>query len=247
MTPALHLPGDWTSPNLLVRILYTIGSDWELGEKGLVDRVSGAVVQVRMGPAQPELAERMAAHDDPVFPSLSEDRVDAIGRHKSVLEASCAEGVEPRAACRALLSCGSALIDGGAHAVWVPTGLAHGPERWQELAQLAGGTEGATVEEAEAVALHRAFVRPIVRGPGGWRTEGLRWLGHDEVVVDEEVAEPYAYDVLEALSQRLLAGPGLLGGEQLQPGKTGPSLLVTRAADPGAETESAQIWRVRPA
>jgi len=245
VSPTLLLPGDWTSPNLLVRILYTIGSDWALGSEGLVDRVTGAVATVRMGPADPELAERMAAHDDPVYPSLTDERVQAIDAHKAVVELSCADDVAAEEACRALLSCGAALVDAGAHAVWVPSGLAHGPERWQSLAAAARSADPADADgEEEAAALFRAFVRPISKGPGGWRTVGLPLLGQREVVVDDEVAEPYAYDVLEALGQRLVAGMGLHGGEVLQPGRTGPRLLVSDAADPDPAADR-RVWRVR--
>jgi len=250
MTPALHLPGDWSSPRLLIRILYTIGSGWELGEAGLVERSTGRVATVSMGPPDDGLPDRMRAGDDPVYPSLTDERLAAVAAHKAVVEVRCADELEPRAACRLLLSCGAALIDAGAHAVWVASGgLAHGPERWQELARAVAGDEAvAPGSEAEDLALYRAFVRPIVRKGPTWRTAGLAQLGESEVVVDGEVAEPYAYDVLDALGQRLVAGPGLQGGEILQPGRTGPRMIVERGADPDAADgeEAPMVWRVRP-
>ncbi len=240
MTPSLLLPGDWTSPRLLVRILYTIGSEWDLTERGLVDRGSGDVCQLRMGPPDEGMAARLEADDDPVYPSLTPERIDGVRSHKSVVAVEPSEGLTGLAACRALLRCGDALIDAGAQAVWVSSGLAHGAERWQSLAE--------DLHDDEGLALFRAFVHPLVRAEGHWRTRGMPLLGHREVVVDGTVAEPYAYDVLDALGQRLAGGPGLVGGEMLQPGRTGPRLLVTRADDSLAVDDEghspAGVWRV---
>lgn len=234
--PWLELPGDWTSPRLLVRILYTIGSDWELTERGLEDPSTGAVCQVAMGPPDADLIARIAAHDDLVFPSLTPDRLESAAGHKAVLTVTPGEGLEGAAACRALLACGAALIDAGAQAVWVGTGVSHGPERWQEMAAADG---------SDSIACYRAFVRPLRRTDDGWRSTGLAWFGHLEIVVDGDVAEPYAYDIIDALGQRLVAGPGLEGGEVLQPGRAGPRLQVRRRADPA--DASREVWWVERA
>lgn len=232
--PRLELPGDWTSPRLLVRILYTIGSAWELTERGLEDPETGDACQIAMGPPDLGLVARLAAHDDLVFPSLTPDRLEAAAGHKAVLTVTPAEGLEGASACRALLACGDALIDAGAQAVWVATGVAHGPERWQEMAD--------AVFDDDSIALFRAFVRTLTRSGDHWRSTGLRWLGHPEIVVDGTVAEPYAYDVIDALGQQLVAGAGLQGGEVLQPGRTGPRLQVTKRADP--DDPALEVWRV---
>jgi hypothetical protein len=186
----------------------------------------------------------MAAADDPVYPSLTEERLKAAAAHQAVVHVEVVDE-EGADACEVLLRCGAALIDAGAHAVWVSSGLAHGPERWQSLAE--------ELVDDPGVALFRAFVHPLVRvegADGHWRTRGLVALGQREVVVDGGVPEPYAYDVLEALGQRLASGPGLQGGEMLQPGRTGPRLLVTRSDDPiGPDDEgysAAGVWRVSP-
>ncbi len=220
----LALPGDWSSARLLVRILATIDADWSLDESGLVDRETDDRCTLQMGPADAALPARCVAEEDPVYPSFTDEDVAALGEHRAVLRLRADPSLPPQRAALALLRCGGALIDAGAKAVVVaPSGLAHSAERWQQLAAL--------VDETPGLALGRAFVRLLVRDGERWSTRGLVTLGHREVVVDGDVAEAYAFEVTQALTMRLLDGPGLVGGERLQAGRAGPKLRVDPKPD----------------
>jgi hypothetical protein len=237
---AIELPGDWTSARLLVRILYTIGSDWELTEQGLVHRELGDTCTIAMRGTDAGLPERYRAWEDPVFPSFQEEDFGELGSHKAVVELTPGAGLKGRAAALALLRCGSALVDAGARAVGVVgSRLAHSSDRWSLLAGL--------LEGSEDTALLRAFVRPTVRDGDRWRTLGLGLLGLPDVVVHGDVDEAYAFEMQEALSHRLLTGVVLTGNEVLQAGNQGPRVGVRKAADEGSAANPHGVWRLEPA
>jgi hypothetical protein len=109
---ALELPGDWSSARLLVRILYTIGSDWELTEVGLVDQERGDACTLRMRGPDGGLVERFRAWEDPAFPSFMDEDYESLGTHKAVVTVRPGEG------------------------------LVHREDRWQQLARLADQDPG---------------------------------------------------------------------------------------------------------
>lgn len=236
---ALELPGDWTSARLLVRILYTIGSDWELTEVGLVHQERGEACQIRMRGPDGDLVRRYRSWEDPAYPSFMDEDFDGLGDHKAVLELTPGEGLVERAAARALLRCGAALVDAGARAVALPaSGLAHSADRWQQLSRLADSDPGGP---AEATALLRAFVRPAVRDGGDWCTVGLADLGQREVVVEGGIDETYAFEMQQALAHRLLMGPALSGDEVLQAGPQGPRVRVLPTSE---AADGLGVWRL---
>jgi len=237
---ALELPGDWTSARLLVRILYTIGSDWELTEVGLVHRERGDACTISMRGADAALQSRYRLWEDPAYPSFMEEDYAGLDDHKAIVQLTPGAGSVQIAAARALLRCGAALVDGGARAVAVPgPQLAHSAERWQQLARLAeqdpSGPGGAT-------ALLRAFVRLAERHGDVWRTRGLAQLGSRDIFVDGDIDETYAFEMQQALAHRQLAGPGLEGDEILQAGQQGPRVRV-RSGD-GAD---GKVWHLESA
>jgi len=236
---ALELPGDWTSARLLVRILYTIGSDWELTEAGLVHQETGDACRIVMRGPDGGLVGRYRSWEDPAYPSFMDEDFEGLSDHKALVELTPGPGMVEREAAQALLRCGAALIDAGARAVALPScGLAHSSDRWQQLARLADSDPGGPTE---ATALLRAFVRPAVREGSDWRTVGLAGLGHRDVVVDGEIDETYAFEMQQALAHRLLAGPGLSGDEVLQAGQQGPRVRVLASTD---ASNTHGIWRL---
>ena len=242
MSPlALELPGDWTSARLLVRILYTIGSEWELTEVGLVHRDRGDACQIRMRGPDPSLQARYRRWEDPAYPSFMEEDYEGLDDHKTVVELTPGEGLVQREAAMALLRCGTALVDGGARAVGVPgSQLAHAADRWQQLARLADTDPGGP---GEATAVLRAFVRLAVREGSSWRTRGLAELGFRDIVVEGGIDETYAFEMQQALAHRLLTGPGLTGDEVLQAGQQGPRVRV-RSVE---EANAGKVWQLEPA
>ena len=236
---ALELPGDWTSARLLVRILYTIGSEWDLTEVGLVHRERGDACRIRMRGPDGALQDRYRAWEDPAYPSFLEEDYAGLGDHKAIVELVPKEGAEPKEAALALLQCGAALVDAGARAVALPdAGLAHSADRWQQLARLAETDPGG---HAEGTALMRAFVRLAVRANDAWCTRGLTALGVRDITVDGSIDETYAFEMQQALAHRLVTGGRLTGDEVLQAGR-GPRVRLR--ADPHA---SASVWHLEPA
>jgi hypothetical protein len=238
---ALELPGDWSSARLLVRILYTIGSDWELTEVGLVDQERGDACTLRMRGPDGGLVERFRAWEDPAFPSFMDEDYESLGTHKAVVTVRPGEGLVHREAGLALLRCGAALVDAGARAVALPgCQLAHSADRWQQLARLADQDPGGP---GEVTALVRGFVRPAVRDGAGWRTVGLGPLGLRDVVVDASIGETYAFEMQQALCHRLLTGPDLSGDEVLQMGQRWPQVHIRARSD---AANPLGVWHLQP-
>lgn len=239
---ALELPGDWSSARLLVRILYTIGSDWELTEVGLVHRERGDACKILMRGQDAGLQRRYRRWEDPAYPSFMEEDYEGLDDHKAVLELTPGAGLVKREAALALLRCGAALVDAGARAVALPgSQLAHSADRWQQLARLADTDPGGP---AEGTAILRAFVRLAVRGGEAWHTRGLAELGFRDIVVAGGIDETYAFEMQQALAHRLLTGPGLSGDEVLQAGQQGPRVRVRSGQD---DTTTRTVWHLEPA
>jgi hypothetical protein len=197
----VEIVGDWTSASLLTRLMMAIDSPWTVDKKGFVHSETGERCTAQMRGHDKALHGSLRAGDDPERPTLTDEIVDAIAAHKSVVRVRAGKDLTGIDALRALVSFGDGLVDAGATALWCPeTGASRSAQAWKELAESI--EVGSKKERMRG--LFSAFVRPLVRTDATWRTRGMAYLGLPDVVVPASVPEPVALDAIRLVCERLL-------------------------------------------
>ncbi|HHO49675.1 MAG TPA: hypothetical protein ENK18_02105 [Deltaproteobacteria bacterium] len=249
LSPTLELVGDWTSARLLVRLLVVIDSPWELSAAGLTHRDTGETCELQMRPRDASMIEVFRAGECPVRPSLSDEVMEGIAGHHSILTVSASPDLRGWEAARTVLRCGSALVDSGALAVrCLQSGLAHAGDRLSTLERMAGaaGDDRALLGES----LYLAYVMPLVRDGASPRTRGMALLEAPDAVVVGSVAEPNALDAMESLCLRTLAARAPTSGEVVHASPHSPPFRVERMpdrTDPGSRGYNPfGLWRLEP-
>ncbi len=246
--PTLELVGDWTSARLLIRLLQVIESPWELSALGLTHAETGETCLLEMRGPDPRIAERFAAGECPVRPSLLPETHEAIAGHRAVVTVRPAPDLEGWDAARAVLRCGSGIVDAGALAVRCrDSGLAHSGEHWQTLDRLATAAELEGDRARLAEALYLALVMPMAHAGDVRRTRGMALLeAADAVVSDNNVREANALDALEMVCLRTLSGQPPDPGQVLRASPSSPKFVVERGTDLD-EGNPYGLWRLAPA
>ncbi len=189
----LEIVGGWTRPQLLMRLLAVIDAPWQPGAVGLHERGTGAVCKVQMRGADPELAHRIRAGEDPRAPSILEEDWPDIDVHHAVLRVR-STARDPQRAAAEVLRCGAALVNAGGVAVYcAASGVAHAGTHWLTLATALTNADPLPV-------LVQAWARYPTRAADGYQTRGLGALGLREVAApgldDETVAHALCEDVV---------------------------------------------------
>jgi hypothetical protein len=211
--PTLELVGDWTSPRLLIRLMAAIDSPWDLTERGLRSRQTGEVIRLEMRGPDLRLPPRFRTGDSPIAPSLTEELLDGVDGHRSVLRIQSASALEPDKELLAVARCGAALANAGAIALWCPqSGVAHAADRWLELVK---ALESGEDEDREAQ--YSAWVRCLVRTRQRWATAGMGLLGLPEVAVPPELPDATALETLRRTSLALRRGQPPVEGDSVRP------------------------------
>lgn len=194
------LPGEWTSPWILLRLLEVVESDWQATEAGFTHVPTGAIAQLAIANRVDGLDRIFAEGTDPTRPPLDDALLAEVADHKAVIQVSVpVDDQPPLDALHVALSATNAVIDGGALAVHVGTsGLVHGADAFQALFQALEGTTG----ERERL---RAYAALTVRYRLGARstTLGLHALGRPDVLL----TAPLDVDRAVAALERAAFGP----------------------------------------
>jgi hypothetical protein len=241
--PTLELVGDWTSPRLLIRLMAAIDSPWDLTERGLRSRETGEVVRLEMRGPDPRLPPRFRTGDSPIAPSLTDEILEGVSGHRSVLRIQSASALEPDKELLAVARCGAGLVNAGAIALWCPqSGAAHAADRWLELAKVLEDPD------PEREAQYTAWVRCLMRTRQRWSTAGMGLLGLPEVSVPPELPDATALEVLRRTSLALRIGQPPVEGESVRPSvRFGPACW-THKPDPTASTEPSHnpfgVWQL---
>lgn len=199
-----NLPGDWTSPYLLIRLLEVVGCSWTATPDGFGDLETGELVSLGYGAPVSDLGQHFGRGTDASRNPLTDEELAAIDAHRGIFQIQADAGPDPIQALRTALRAANAVVDGGATAVQcVNSGLVHGPDSFQ--------VEMKTVEAAgdDPAALKAALYRMVVRYQFGKlpMTFGMATLGLPDVVLPEPVVADRAIGKLEraALSDDLLS------------------------------------------
>ncbi len=252
-TPRIELVGDWTSPHILIRLMDVIDSPWELTREGLTHQETGETCRVEMRPHDSALVDRFPAGESPVRPSLDAETLAGIGTHRSVLTVQAVGELSGWDAARAVLRCGSGLIDAGGIAVRCElSGLAHSAEQWQALERIAQGAEDDATPALLGEALYRAFVMPFQLCAEGVRTSGMAVLeAPDAIIVGPDVAERHAVDAMEDLCLRMLTRQPPESGKVIRVAPNRPGFRIEHGPDPNdpvtEEHNPFGLWRMIPA
>lgn len=194
------LPGEWTSPGLMLRLLEVVESDWQATERGFASLSTGRVVSLAMAGPISGLDRVFADGFDPTRPPLDDALLQEIAGHKAVVQVSLSVDAEdPVAALDVALAATNAIIDGGALAVHVGTsGLVHGADAFQGLLAMVG----ASASPGERL---RALATLVVRYRFGARpmTLGMHALGRPDAEIGAQADPDRAIGALE----RLVWGP----------------------------------------
>jgi hypothetical protein len=197
----VEIVGDWTSATLLTRLMLAIDSPWTVDKKGFVHSETGERCTAQMRGHDALLPQAFRDGDDPERPTLTDDTVDAIAGHKSVVRVRAGKDLTGLDALRALVSFGDGLVDAGATALWCPeTGASRSAQAWKDIAE----TVEVGSKKERMRGLFTAFVRPLLRTDLAWRTRGMAFLGLPDVAVPASVAEPVALDAIRLVCDRLL-------------------------------------------
>ena len=175
-----NLPGDWTHPYLLFRLLEVVGSPWQGTEDGFIDLETGDRVTLAVGRRVEHLAEAFASATDPSRTPLSDAMLEALDAHQLVFQVQGDRGDDELLGLRATLRATNAVVDGGATAVQcVQSHLVHEADAFQALMK--------DVEAAgnDREALKQAMYRVVVRYQFGKQpmTFGMSYLGLPDLVV----------------------------------------------------------------
>lgn len=199
-----NLPGDWTHPYLLFRLLEVVGSPWQGTEDGFIDLETGDRVTLAVGRRVDHLAEAFASATDPSRNPLSDDVIQALDAHQLIFQVQGDPGSDPLIGLRGTLRAVNAVVDGGATAVQcVQSHLVHEADAFQALMK--------DVEAAgdDREALKAAMYRVVVRYQFGKQpmTFGMAYLGLPDLVVLEPMVADRAIGKLEraALEPDLLS------------------------------------------
>ncbi|MCA9572960.1 MAG: hypothetical protein KC656_34220, partial [Myxococcales bacterium] len=139
-THFLTMPGDWNHPGLLLRLMEVVESRWQATMTGFQDTVTGATVGLAFGGRVEGMRDWFADGGDPTRPELSDDLLEAIDGHHSVVQVQTPFGADPMASLEIALSAANSIVDGGALGVHVmSSGLAHEADAYQALMR---GLEG---------------------------------------------------------------------------------------------------------
>lgn len=195
------MPGEWTSPGILLRLMEVVDAEWQATEDGFASLRTGAVVSLAMGGAMRGLERVFGDGGDPTRPPLDDALLAEIARHKTLVQVSLdADPDAPLDSLVTALSATNAILDGGGLGVHVATsGLAHGADAFQVLYQ-------ALDTAAEGRERMRALAALVVRYRLGARstTLGMHALGRPDVVLTTPLDEDRAVAALE----RAAFGPG---------------------------------------
>jgi hypothetical protein len=159
----------------------------------------------------PRMADSFEASMDRTAPSFGPADERAIAEHRAVAYVlSPAVRVEQSVAIAesALGLLRQLLVEGGGVAAKIESsGIAHGRERWIELAQAAAGSE-------RAMALYKAFVRRPIYDEDDevYFSCGMHLLGHRELEVPDGVPALGAVELMDLAARRLLSEPVPDGG-----------------------------------
>ncbi len=153
------------------------------------------------------------ASADRVTPSMSDEDLRAIREHAAVayVLSPPIEAAEAMDIARETLALIVRLFEAGAAAVKSESaGIAHGRERWLELAREAAGDD----PEDSAVAIYLAFVRRPLLDEPVYYTCGMHLLGERDVEVPTREKVLDAVDLLDTLAIYLLTEKPPDGVEQ---------------------------------
>lgn len=195
MRHVLTLPGDWTSPWIMLRLLQVVESPWEATERGFVNEASGERALLAMGAPIEGLAKVFAEGTDPTHLPFEDALIENLEAHHAVVQVSTEEGKgDPLRTLRAVVNAANAVVDAGALAVQVgSSGLAHSADAFQALVVAVD----AAGEEDEA--LRRALFPVVVRFKLGREamTLGMHALGRPDAVLLDSGSPDRAVGLLE--------------------------------------------------
>jgi hypothetical protein len=152
----------------------------------------------------PRMPESFEASMDRTAPSFGPEDERAVAEHRAVvyiLSPPVREGQSVPIAQRALDLLRVLLLEGGVAAKVESAGIAHGRERWIELA-------AAAERPADGVmALYKAFVRRPVydEDDGVYFSCGMHLLGRRELEVPDRVPVRAAIELMDAAASALLS------------------------------------------
>ena len=154
--------------------------------------------------ADPRMKRSFELAADRRSPSITDDDRHAIEQHTAVayvLSPPLPRGGERELSRRMLSVIAAALEDGGALAVkGESSGIAHGHERWLELARQSASSEPFVAE----LALERAWVRQPLVDREVYYSCGMHLLGEPDVEVPVSVEPHEAADWIATLALYLL-------------------------------------------
>lgn len=194
-----NLPGDWTHPYLLFRLLEVVESPWQAAEEGFVNLETGESVTLAMGRRIDGLAQAFATATDPSRNPLSDEILEAIDQHKMIFQVQGAVGADRLISLRTALRGANAIVDGGATAVQcVQSHLVHEADAFQALMKQVDAAGD------ERSALERALYQVVVRYQFGKQpmTFGMAYLGKPDLVVLEAMVADRAIGRLERAALR---------------------------------------------
>ena len=189
-----NLPGDWTRPYLLFRLLEVVESPWNVDDSGFTNPTTGERVMLGFGARIPGLSEQFAQGTDASRPPLSDDVLAAIEAHQGLSQVQAPVGADKLGSLRTALQAVNAVVDGGATAVQcMHSGLVHEADAFQALMR--------AVDDAadDRQALLQAAYALVVRYQFGKlpMTFGMACLGLPDLVLAEPTQADRAIGRLE--------------------------------------------------
>lgn len=204
-TLIFNLPGDWTRPYLLFRLLEVVECPWNVDDTGFCNPTTGERVMLGYGPRIPGLAEQFAQGTDASRPPLSDEVLEALEAHQGMFQVQGKVDSDKLLSLRTTLRAVNAVVDGGATAVQcMHSGLVHEADAFQALMH--------AVDDAgdDRAALLQAMYALVVRYQFGKlpMTFGMACLGLPDLVL----AEPTQADrAIGRMERAALHDAGLLG------------------------------------
>ncbi|MCB9674140.1 MAG: hypothetical protein H6737_03435 [Alphaproteobacteria bacterium] len=192
------LPGNWTNPWILLRLLEVVESPWRATELGFTNPETGDRASLAYAAAVPQVARVFADSTDPVRPPMDDDLLEQIREHKSIFQLTADfEPARPLQSLRSGLRAANAVVDGGALAIQIGnSGLVHGADAFQAL--MAGVDAAGEDEDALRSALFQVVARFVLGQQS--MTLGMHTLGRPDVVLMEPVAADRAVGRMERLA-----------------------------------------------
>lgn len=199
MKHIVTLPGDWTHPYLLFRLLEVVGTPWTMTESGFTEVETGRGAGIAFGQSVSGLREAFENGGDLTRPVLSDAFLDAIAAHQSVvqLQVDCTPD-EPLDGLLFVLRAANAVLDGGGLGVhFAASGLVHEADAFQALMR---GVD----EENPARGAYGLVVRYQLGAVS--TTLGMDAFGLPDVVLSSAEGPDRAVGLLEGVAHRLLGG-----------------------------------------